>query len=179
MTFRFRSFGAAALVAGSLSALPAFADTTLNVVMQAPLRTLDPILSTAQIVRTHGFMVFDTLLGMDAQYNPQPQMADYAVSADKLTYTLTLRDGLKWHDGTPVTAADCVASLKRWGENDGAARTMMAHVASIEATSDKVLVIKLAKPFGQVLELLAKPSPVPPFMMPKRLAETPAGKQVT
>ena len=179
MTFRFRTFGAAALLAGSLHALPAFAETTLNVVMQAPLRTLDPILSTAQIVRTHGFMVFDTLLGMDAKYNPQPQMADYAVSADKLTYTLTLRDGLTWHDGTPVTAADCVASLKRWGENDGAARTMMAHVALIEATSDKVLVIKLAKPFGQVLELLAKPSPVPPFMMPKRLAETPAGKQVT
>lgn len=179
MTFRFRTFGAAALVAGSLSAMPALAETTLNVVMQAPLRSLDPILSTAQIVRTHGFMVFDTLLGMDAKYNPQPQMADYAVSADKLTYTLTLRDGLKWHDGTPVTAADCVASLKRWGENDGAARTMMAHVASIGATSDKVLVIKLAKPFGQVLELLAKPSPVPPFMMPKRLAETPAGKQVT
>lgn len=66
MTFRFKTFGAAALVAGSLSAMPAFAETTLNVVMQAPLRTLDPILSTAQIVRTHGFMVFDTLLGMDA-----------------------------------------------------------------------------------------------------------------
>ena len=179
MTFRFRTFGAAALVAGSLYAMPAFAETVLNAVMQAPLRTLDPILSTAQIVRTHGFMVFDTLLGMDAKYNPQPQMADYAVSSDKLTYTFTLRDGLKWHDGTPVKAEDCVASLKRWAANDGAGRTMMTYVASIEATSDKVLVIKLSKPFGQVLELLAKPSPVPPFMMPKRLAETPAGKQVT
>ncbi|MBN9443711.1 ABC transporter substrate-binding protein [Bosea sp. (in: a-proteobacteria)] len=179
MTFRFRTFGAAALVAGSLYAMPAFAETVLNAVMQAPLRTLDPILSTAQIVRTHGFMVFDTLLGMDAKYNPQPQMADYAVSPDKLTYTFTLRDGLKWHDGTPVKAEDCVASLKRWAANDGAGRTMMTYVASIEATSDKVLVIKLSKPFGQVLELLAKPSPVPPFMMPKRLAETPAGKQVT
>ncbi|MGN6098817.1 MAG: ABC transporter substrate-binding protein [Bosea sp. (in: a-proteobacteria)] len=179
MTFRFRTFGAAALVAGSLYAMPAFAETVLNAVMQAPLRTLDPILSTAQIVRTHGFMVFDTLLGMDAKYNPQPQMADYAVSSDKLTYTFTLRDGLKWHDGTPVKAEDCVASLKRWAANDGAGRTMMTYVASIEATSDKVLVIKLSKPFGQVLELLAKPSPVPPFMMPKRLAETPTGKQVT
>ena len=179
MTFRFKTFGMAALLAGSLHAMPAFAETALNVVMQAPLRTLDPILSTAQIVRTHGFMVFDTLLGMDAKYAPQPQMADYAVSADKMTYTFTLRDGLKWHDGTPVTAADCVASLKRWAANDGAGRTMMTYVASIEATSDKVLVIKLAKPFGQVLDLLAKPSPVPPFMMPKRLAETPAGQQVT
>ena len=179
MTIQFRSFAAAALVAGSLHSLPAFAETTLNVVMQAPLRTLDPILSTAQIVRTHGFMVFDTLLGMDAKYNPQPQMADYTVSADKMTYTLTLRDGLKWHDGTPVKAEDCIASIKRWAANDGAGRSMMAHVAAIEATSDKVLVIKLAKPFGQVLELLAKPSPVPPFMMPKRLADTPSGQQVT
>ena len=179
MTFRFNTFGAAALLAGCLHAMPAFAETALNVVMQAPLRTLDPILSTAQIVRTHGFMVFDTLLGMDAQYNPQPQMADYAVSDDKMTYTFTLRDGLKWHDGTPVKAEDCVASIKRWAANDGAGRTMMGYVGSIEATSDKVLVIKLAKPFAQVLELLAKPSPVPPFMMPKRLAETPAGKPVT
>lgn len=179
MSIQIRSFAAATLVAGSLYGLPAQAETTLNVVMQAPLRTLDPILSTAQIVRTHGFMVFDTLLGMDAKYNPQPQMADYTVAADKMTYTFTLRDGLKWHDGTPVKAEDCVASIKRWAANDGAGRTMMAHVTALGATSDKQLVIRLSKPFGQVLELLAKPSPVPPFMMPKRLAETPSGQQVT
>lgn len=175
---RFKALGIATIVAGALQVAPAFADTTLTAVMQAPLRTLDPLVSTAQIVRTHGFMVFDTLLGMDANYNPRPQMADYTVSDDKMTYTFTLRDGLKWHDGTPVTAEDCTASLKRWAENDGAGHTMMSYVASIEATSDRQLVIKLAKPFGQVLELLAKPSPIPPFMMPKRLAETPKGKQV-
>lgn len=55
----------------------------------------------------------------------------------------------------------------------------MAHVASLEAISDKQIVLKLSKPFGQVLELLAKPSPIPPFMMPKRLAETPKGQQIT
>lgn len=174
-----KTFGAAMILAGSFHAVPAFAETTVHAVMQAPLRTLDPHLSTAQIVRTHGFMVFDTLVGMDAEYNPQPQMADYVVSDDKMTYTFTLRDGLMWHDGTPVTAEDCVASLNRWGENDGAGRTMMEHVESIEATSGKELVITLAEPFGQVLELLAKPSPIPPFMMPKRLAETPSGEQVT
>tara|TARA_B100000378_G_scaffold215284_1_gene178387 strand:- start:54 stop:1640 length:1587 start_codon:yes stop_codon:yes gene_type:complete len=168
-----------ALAGGLLLAAPAMAETTLTAVMQAPLRTLDPEISTAQIVRTHGFMVFDTLLGMDADYRPQPQMADFTVSDDKMTYTLTLRDGLKWHDGSPVTADDCVASLKRWADNDSAGRTLMDHVASIEASSDKVIVITLAKPFGQVLELLAKPSPIPPFMMPKRLAETPKGEQVT
>lgn len=179
MNFRFAPLGLAALAAGSLWSAPVWAEQVVTAVMQAPLRSLDPHLSTAQIVRTHGFMVFDTLLGMDADYNPQPQMADFAVSDDKLVYTLTLRDGLTWHDGAPVTAEDCVASLNRWGQNDGAGRTMMTHVASIEATSDKVIVITLSKPFGQVLELLAKPSPVPPFMMPKRLAETPKGEQVT
>lgn len=166
-----------ALIAGAMHA-PLAAETVLNVVPPASLRVLDPILSTAQIVRTHGFMVFDTLLGMDANFKPQPQMADYTVSDDNMVYTLTLRDGLKWHDGSPVTADDCVASLKRWGVNDGAGRIMMQHVESIEAKSDNVIVITLAKPFGHVLELLAKPSPVPAFMMPKRLAETPAGQQI-
>ena len=176
--FNIKALGAAALLASSVAALPAWAETTLTAVMQAPLRSLDPHLSTAQIVRTHGFMVFETLLGMDDQYQPQPQMADYTVSDDMLTYTLTLRDGLMWHDGTPVTAEDCVASLNRWSQQDGSAKTMMKYVDSIEATSDKELVIHMKSPFGPVLELLAKPSPIPAFMMPKRLAETPIGTQI-
>lgn len=176
--FGLKALGRAALVAGCMTALPAWAETTVTAVMQAPLKSLDPLLSTAQIVRTHGFMVFETLLGMDADYKPQPQMADYTVSDDKLTYTFTLRDGLTWHDGTPVTAEDCVASLTRWAQKDGSAKVMMTHVESITATSDKVLVIKLSSPFGSLLELLAKPSPIPAFMMPKRLAETPAGEQI-
>lgn len=170
--------GVSAMLAGSLFVTASAAETVLTVVPPAPLRVLDPILSTASIVRTHGFMVFDTLLGMDAKFHPQPQMADYTVSDDRMVYTLKLRDGLLWHDSTPVTAEDCVASLKRWGANDSAGRVMMEHIASIKATSDKELVITLSKPFGHVLELLAKPSPVPAFMMPKRLAETPAGQQL-
>lgn len=111
MTIYGRSIPAiGALVAGLALAAPALAETTITAVMQAPLRTLDPEISTAQIVRTHGFMVFDTLLGMDAQYRPQPQMADYVVSDDKMTYTLTLRDGLKWHDGSQ--SRQTIASLR-------------------------------------------------------------------
>lgn len=174
----FSDFALVAVTAGAMACTPASAETTLHAVMQAPLRTLDPEISTAQIVRTYGFMVFDTLLGMDAQYRPQPQMAEYSVSADKMVYTLKLRDGLKWHDGSPVTALDCVASLNRWGRLDGAGKTMMGYVKTIEATSDREILITLAKPFGQVLEMLAKPSPVPPFMMPARLASTPAGQQI-
>src|SRR5436190_21097315 len=78
------------------------------------LRVIDPIWTTAYITRNHAYMVWDTLFALDANNDPQPQMVDsWNVSADKLTYTFILRDGLKWHDGQPVTAADCVASLKR------------------------------------------------------------------
>ena len=71
-------------------------------------------------------MVWDTLFALDADNKPQPQMVDtWTVSDDKLTYTFTLRDGLKWHDGPPVTAADCVASIQRWGAKDGMGQALM------------------------------------------------------
>ncbi|MGY4341384.1 hypothetical protein ACVWW3_006290 [Bradyrhizobium sp. LM2.9] len=103
---------------------------TLIAVMQSDLRVTDPGFTTAIITRDHGYMVYDTLLGIDATFKVRPQMADWTVSADKLTYTFTLREGLKWHDGAPVTAEDCVASLKRWGTSvDGMARKLMDFTA--------------------------------------------------
>ena len=104
-------------------------------------------------------------------------MADWTVSDDKLTYTFTLRNGLKWHDGSPVTAEDCVASLMRWGKNDNMGQKLMDFTASLEAPDAKTMVLKLKEPYGLVLESIGKPSSYVPFMMPKRLAETPPGKQ--
>src|SRR5881394_3362143 len=95
------------------------AGKTVTAVMHSDLRVIDPGFTTAYITRDHGYMVYDTLLATDSNFKIQPQMADWKVSDDKLTYTFTLRDGLKWHDGTPVTAEDCVASLKRWAAVDG------------------------------------------------------------
>ena len=113
---------AAALVAASaLIALPqtASAQVTLKAVMHSDLKIVDPIWTTAYITRNHGYMVYDTLFAMDEKGEIKPQMVDkYDVSADKLTYTFTLRDGLTWHDGAPVTAEDCVASIKRWAAKD-------------------------------------------------------------
>jgi peptide/nickel transport system substrate-binding protein len=123
-------------------------------------------------------MIYDTLLATDSSFKIQPQMAEWKVSDDKLIYTFTLRDGLKWHDGAPVTADDCVASLKRWGKNDGMGQKLMDFTASIEATDDKTITLKLKEPYGLVLESIGKPSSLVPFMMPKRLAETPAGKAI-
>ncbi len=151
---------------------------TLLVKMHSDLRTIDPLFTTAYITRDHGYMVYDTLLATDSNFKVQPQMADWKVSDDKLTYTFTLRDGLKWHDGAPVTAEDCVASLKRWGKVDNMGQKLMDFTASIEAADAKTIVLKLKEPYGLVLESIAKPSSYVPFMMPKRLAETPAGQQM-
>src|SRR6202140_163427 len=163
----------------ALSAAQAIAaGKTITAVMHSDLRVIDPGFTTAYITRDHGYMVYDTLLATDANFKIQPQMADWKVSDDKLTYTFTLRDGLKWHDGTQVTAEDCVASLKRWGKNDGMGQKLMDFTASIEAPDAKTIVLKLKEPYGLVLESIGKPSSLVPFMMPKRLAETPPGQQI-
>src|SRR6267143_1044943 len=154
------------------------AGKTITAVMHSDLRVIDPGFTTAYITRDHGYMVYDTLLATDSSFKIQPQMADWKISDDKLTYTFTLRDGLKWHDGAPVTAEDCVASLKRWGKSDGMGQKLMDFTASLEATDDKTITLKLKEPYGLVLESLGKPSSLVPFMMPKRMAETPAGQQI-
>lgn len=151
---------------------------TITAVMHSDLRVIDPGFTTAYITRDHGYMVYDTLLATDSSFKVQPQMADVKVSDDKLTYTFTLRDGLKWHDGPPVTAEDCVASLKRWGRNDAMGQKLMDFTASIDVIDAKTFALKLKEPYGLVLESIGKPSSLTPFMMPKRLAETPAGQQI-
>jgi peptide/nickel transport system substrate-binding protein len=154
------------------------AGKTITAVMHSDLRVIDPGMTTAYITRDHGYMVYDTLLAEDSNFKIQPQMAEYKVSDDKLTYTFTLRDGLKWHDGTPVTAEDCVASLKRWGKADGMGQKLMDFTASLEATDPKTITLKLKEPYGLVLDSIGKPSSLVPFMMPKRLAETPPGTPI-
>src|SRR3954462_11493612 len=160
-------------------ASPVFAaGKTITAVMHSDLRIIDPIFTTAYITRDHGYMVYDTLVATDSNFKIQPQMADWKLSDDKLTYTFTLRDGLKWHDGAPATAEDCVASLQRWGKRDGMGQKLMNFTASIEATDPKTITLKLKEPYGLVLESIGKPSSVVPFMMPKRIADTPADKAI-
>ena len=110
---------AASLIFG-LTGPGAVAGTVIRVNLDSGLKQLDPIWTTAYIVRSHSFLVYDTLFGLDKDFMVQPQMVDrYSISDDGLLYSFTLRDGLKWHDGTAVTSKDCVASIKRWGAKDG------------------------------------------------------------
>jgi peptide/nickel transport system substrate-binding protein len=155
------------------------AQTTLRVVMHSDLKVIDPIWTTAYIVRNHGYMIYDTLFAMDAKGEIKPQMVDkYELSADRLTYTMTLRDGLLWHDGKPVTAEDCVASIKRWSAKDSMGQKMMSFVKELQVVNPKTFRIVLSEPTGLVLPALGKPSSNVPFMMPKRVADTDPNTQI-
>ncbi len=171
---------AAALLAGTSLVQPSAAqEKTITGVMHSGLRVLDPVITTAHITRNHGYMIYDVLVAVDENFTPKPQMADWTISDDKLTYTFTLRDGLKFHDGKPVTAADAVASLKRWGKRDSGGQLIFDVTESLEAKDDKTLVWKLKTPFPALLDTVGKQSAVPPFIMPERVANTPPDKSIT
>lgn len=174
----------AAAVLGCCLLMPgavlAQAGKTLKFVPEADLRSLDPIWTTAYITRNYGYMVYDVLLAVDEKFNVQPQMLEkYDISADKLTYTFTLRDGLKWHDGAPVTSADCIASVQRWAKRDVFGQKLGDMTDSWTAVNAKTFRLKLKKPFPYVLDALAKPSSNVPFIMPERVAKTDAFTAVT
>ena len=152
----------------------------LRFIPQADLRVLDPIWTSAYITRNHAYCVFDNLFAIDAEFAPHPQMVgDYSVSPDKLTYQFKLRDGLGFHDGSPVRGVDCVASLKRWMARDGHGQALKPVLDEIKPDGDKGFTIKLKEPFGLLLDGLAKVSSLALFVMPERLANTDPFQQVT
>src|ERR1700730_16607879 len=172
--------GAAAIPFGSKARAQAASAKTLRFIAQADLRVLDPIWTTAYITRNHGYMVFDTLFALDSKFKPHPQMVgDYGISPDKLLYSFTLRDGLKFHDGQPVRGADCTASLKRWMVRDSFGQTLATVVEEMKGGDDKSFTIRLKEPFPLLIDALAKVSSLVPFIMPERLAQTDPYQQVT
>ena len=154
------------------------AQTTLRVVNHSDLKIIDPIWTTAYIVRNHGYMIYDTLFALDGNLEVKPQMVDkWSTSDDKLTWTFTLRDGLEFHDGAPVTAEDVVPSLKRWAVRDPLGQMLWTKVDDVKAVDAKTFQILLKAPTGIMLQALGKPSGNP-FIMPKRIAETDPFKQI-
>lgn len=152
----------------------------LKFVPQADLAVLDPVWTTTYQTRDHGFLVFDTLFGLDSQYKPQPQMAEGAATEDDgKTWRITLRPGLTFHDNTKVLARDCVASIKRWGARDPYGQALMAATDEISAPDDTTIVFRLKYPFPLLPDALAKTPPSMCPIMPERLAVTDPYKQVT
>ena len=169
-----------AVVLGSvLVAAAPTAAQTITAVMHSGLRMMDPIQSTAFITREHGYMIYDTLVGMDSDFTVQPQMASWEVLDDGKVYRFTLRDGLKWHDGSPVTSADCVASIQRWLDNDNTGPVIKDLLAGYNIVDDQVFEVQLNEPTSLLLDSLAKISSRPAFMMPKRIVEASADKAVS
>ncbi len=157
----------------------AAAETTLRLVPQADLKNLDPVWTTAAITANHAYMVYDTLFALNSKLEPQPEMVgDYKISDDGLTYTFTLRDGLKFHDGSPVEAKDAVASIKRWSAKRSDGMAMLDRAESLEAVDNKTFVLKLKEKFGPTLTVLANPTlPLP--VMREEEARTDPNEQVT
>ena len=123
---------------------PVMGEKVLKIIPHADLKNLDPIWTTAYITRNHGYMIYDTLIGLDSDLKPQPQMLEkWDVSNDGLTYTFTLRNGLQWHDGKPVRSADCIASINRWGKRDGMGQKLADFTESWTEVNDKVFKLKL------------------------------------
>ena len=153
--------------------------TTLKFVPYADLALLDPAVS-AFVTRNHVLMVFDTLFGVDEAGVAQPQMlSGYITSPDGLTWTLTLRDGLRFHDGTPVLARDAVASIKRWWVADAFGQALAIATDEVSAPDDKTIRFRLKRRFHLLPDALAHPTNTMAVIMPERLAATPSSSRLT
>ncbi|MBV9747520.1 MAG: ABC transporter substrate-binding protein [Acetobacteraceae bacterium] len=171
--------GTAASAVGAGLARPALsqgAARVLKFVPQADLASPDPVWTTTVVAANHGFMVWDTLFGIDGSLTPKLQMlGGYDLSDDKLTWTMKLRDGLLFHDGEPVRSTDCIASIKRWSQRDGFGQRMMTQMGEMKAVDDRTFTIRLTKPYPVLPYALGEE---PCFIMPERIARTDAFTQI-
>ena len=148
------------------------ASRVLKFIPQVDLPLLDPVTTSAYIVRNHGFVVFDTLFGQDETYAAQPQMVEgFTTEADGKLWKLTLREGLKFHDGTPVLARDCAASIRRWGKRDAFGQALMAATDEVSDADDRTIMFRLKRPFPLLPDALGKVASSMCPMMPERIAQ--------
>lgn len=171
-----RTFILSSATATGLSQLPRLSvaqtgKTRLRWVPSNDLALLDPMFTTATITACHALQVFDTLYGLDQRYQPQPQMVEtQTIQHEGLLYRLTLREGLKFHDGAPVLAKDVIASIKRFGKRNPLGQTLFELISEISALNDQTIQITLSKPFPLLMYALSGSSA---SIMPERLANTP------
>jgi ABC-type transport system substrate-binding protein len=178
-TMRRRQFLATATAARTSPAIARRANT-LRIIPEGDPPILDPVFTTATVVRNHGYLVFDTLYGTDDQYRIQPRMlAGHVTEDDGKRWVLTLREGLTFHDNTPVLARDCVASIRRYRARDALGQALMETTDELSALDDKRIQFRLKKPFPPLPNALGKAATPMPCIMPERLALTDPNRQVT
>lgn len=175
------AFPAAVLAAPSVVRAQgtAGARSLLRFVPQADLALLDPVFNTALVTRNHAMMVYDQLYGLDESYEPRPQLAaGHVIEDEGRRWRITLREGITFHDGTPIRAADAIASIARWSQADVLGQNIRAITEEMVVVSDRVFDIRLRRPFPLLAAALAKPSSFCPVMQ-ERLARNPPSTQVT
>ncbi|EHL99700.1 Tat pathway signal sequence domain protein [Acetobacteraceae bacterium AT-5844] len=152
----------------------------LRFVPYTDLAIFDPVFTTVDITRDYGYMVYDTLYGLDEHLQPRPQLAEgHRVEQDGRLWTVTLRSGLRFHDGEAIRAQDCVASLKRWMAVAPMGQTLAARMDEMAALDDRRIRFRLKSPFPLLLNVLGQATAPVPFIMPERVAQAPATQQIT
>jgi peptide/nickel transport system substrate-binding protein len=153
---------------------------TLRIIHSQNLSNLDPVVTTEPATKDFAFLTYDQLVAVDANFIPQPQMAEgWTIEDDGRSYLFGLREGLKFHDGEPVRAQDCVPSIRRWGARDGFGSLAMSFVDDMQVVDDKRFRIKLKQPFALLPDALGKATASECFIMPERLASTDPMKPIT
>ena len=139
----------------------------------ADLSLLDPVITPFRTTRNHAYLVFDTLYGIDTSWTAHPQMVEgHQIDEDGLTWTLTLRGGLRFHDKEPVLSRDVVASIRRFAMRISLANALMAATEELSAPDDRTARFRLKRPLPHLPEALAGPGGNVPAIMPERLAAT-------
>ena len=158
----------------------AHAESRLRTAMNIELQLLDPHVTTATVTRAFSYMVYDTLIAMDSKGVHRPQMLEsWRASDDRMTWTMTLRPGLAWHDGAPVTPEDCIASLRRWAKSDAFGKRMMGAVRDIRVLDERSFILELSRPYAFVVEAIGKPNANIPVILPARVAAAGIGAPIT
>ena len=174
-----RILSAVFLAAAALSGNTLAQEKVLRIVPHSNLAILDPIWTTQYMARNHGYMIYDTLFGTDEKSQVKPQMVEsWTASPDHRLWTFKLRKGLEFHDGKPVTGEDVIASLARWGKRDAMGVALFTFVDRMDTPAPDTFRIFLREACGFLLEAIGKPSSNVPFIMPKRVADTDAFKQI-
>ena len=164
---------ASAAVLGAPHIARAQRPRTLRFVPQVNLSPLDPVFSGSRATRVHAYLVFDTLYSLDETRTVHPQMAEgHTVENDGLLWTVRLREGLQFHDGTPVLARDAVASIRRFADRDSFGQALTVATRELSALDDRTIQFRLSKPFPHLPAALAGSSVTTPCIMPERLART-------
>jgi peptide/nickel transport system substrate-binding protein len=176
-----------AFLAGTAAAVfarPAIAQAqgarVIRFVPEADLAVFDPVVTPAAQTREHAYLVYDTLFGLDDGFQPQPQMVEgFTVEQEGRHWRLRLRDGLRFHDGEPVLARDCAASIRRWGQRDAFGQALMAVADEVAAADDRTISIRLRWPFPLLPNALGKTMAMMCPMMPERIATADPHRPIT